>query len=169
MSQNTHPNTPFGKFFEKIGVWHPKIIDGIEDLYNKLHDVEKVEVTKASSWIAILNDNVGKTPEDIFKLIQVKFPDVTREYVTEKLNKLNAQILKVDASIPESFEDALTKLQDYLGKFQGNTWISMTRATVSVLADVLLNGQSPVQTIETVLEMVYQTFVKDKIPTTAKA
>lgn len=35
---NTHPNTPLGKLFFKLGIWHPDIEDGIVAAYNKLHE-----------------------------------------------------------------------------------------------------------------------------------
>src|SRR5689334_8678146 len=156
---NTQPSTPFGKFFAKIGIWHPKIEDGIEDLYNKLHDTEKQAVQNASGWIAIINSNLQATPDFVFDLIQKKFPGASKESITGALNKLNAEILKVDANTPDDFGTALSKLQDFLGKYQGNAWIAITRAVVAVLSDVLMNGTTPIQKIETVLEFVYRTFI----------
>jgi hypothetical protein len=160
---NTHPNTPFGRFFDRIGIWHPSIEDVVADLYNKLHDTEKKAVQGASGWIAIINANLQATPDFVFDLIHQKFPDVTKESIANALNKLNAEILKVDANTPDDFGTALSKLQEYLSKYQGNTWIAITRAVVAVLSDILLNGTTPIQKIETVLEYVYRTFVKDKV------
>jgi hypothetical protein len=160
---NTQPSTPFGKFFERIGIWRPSVEGAIEDLYNKLHDPEKEAVQNASGWIAIINANLQATPDIVFDIIQKKFPGATKESITGALNKLNAQILKVDASTPDDFSAALSKLQEYLSKYQGNTWIAITRAVVAVLSDVLMNGTTPIQRIETVLEFVYRTFIKDKV------
>jgi hypothetical protein len=160
---NTHPNTPFGKFFAKCGVWHPSVEDTLKALYDKLKEDEQIAIKTSSGWIAIVNTYLQDTPEDIFKMIQLKFPDVTKESVTDALNKLNAQILHIKDTTPDTYEDAMEILQTYLSKFQGNTWIAITRAVVTVLSDVLLNGASPIQTIETVLEYVYQTFVKPHV------
>jgi hypothetical protein len=160
---NTQPSTPFGKFFERIGIWRPSIEDAIEDLYNKLHDNEKKAVQNASGWIAIINANLQATPDFVFNLIQKNFPGMTKENITDALNKLNAEILKVDANTPDDLGAALSKLQDYLSKYQGNTWIAITRAVVAVLSDILMNGTTPIQKIETVLEFVYRTFIKDKV------
>jgi hypothetical protein len=160
---NTHPNTPFGKFFDKIGIWHPDIEDAVASLYNKLHNTEKTAVKNASGWIAIINSNLQATPDFVFELIQQKFPEVTKESIADALNKVNSEILKVDANTPDDFDTALAKLQDYLSKYQGNTWIAITRAVVAVLSDVLLKGTSPIQTIETVLEYVYRTFIKGNV------
>lgn len=160
---NTHPNTVFGKLFFKLGIWHHSFEEVIAGLYNNLHEDEKIAVQTASGWIAIVNTYLKDTPDDVFKMIQLKFPDVTKESITDSLNKLNGELLKVDANTPDDFNTALTKLQEYLSKYQGNTWIAITRAVVSVLTDILLKGASPIQTIETVLEYVYQLFVKPHV------
>lgn len=160
---NTHPNTPFGKLFFKLGVWQPTIEEAIAGLYNKLQDTEKTAVKDASGWIAIINANLQAAPDFVFDLLQKAFPGITKETATEKLNQLNAAILKVDTEIPDDFNGALGKLQAYLSKYEGKPWISITRAVVSVLTDIFLKGASPIQAIETVLEYVYRTFIKGKV------
>ena len=160
---NTHPNSPFGKFFYKIGVWHPSFEEGIVELYSKLHGSEQAAIKMASGWIAVINSNLQATPEVIFTILQTKYPGVTRQNVTNVLNELNGALLKIDTATPEDFNTALARLQEYLGKHEGNVWIALTRAAVGVLADIFLKGKSPIQVIETVLEYVYQTFIKGKI------
>src|SRR5690349_8342612 len=129
---NSHPNTPFGKFFAKIGIWHPTIEEAIEELYNNLDKDVKVAVKEASSWIAIINTNLDKAPDFVFDLIQKKFPNVTKEHITDSLNKVNAAIMKVDDVASDDFGTSLGKLQTYLGQHKGNTWITITRSVVSL-------------------------------------
>ncbi len=160
---NTHPNTPLGKFLDKIGIWHPSVEETFKNLYDKLHDTEKTAVKDASGWIAIINANLQATPDAVFNLIQNKFPGVTKESIAGALNKVNAAILKVDANTPNDFDAALGMLQSYLGQYEGNTWIAITKSVVTVLSDVFLKGASPIQSVETVLEYVYRTFIKGKV------
>lgn len=164
---NAHPSTPFGRFFNNIGIWRPSIEEAIESLYNNLHDTEKTAVKDASGWIAIINANLQGAPDFVFDLIQKKFPGVTKDSAAGTLNKVNAALMKMDADTPDNFEGALGKLQSYLSKYEGNTWIAMTKAVVTVLADVFLKGASPIQSIETVLEYVYRTFIKGKVAAVA--
>ncbi len=164
---NTHPSTPFGKFFSKIGVWRPSIEEAIKDLYDNLHDAEKTAVKEASGWIAIINANLQGAPDFVFDLIQKTFPEVTKESIATALNKANATLLKTESNTPDDFGTALAKLQSYLSQYEGNSWIAMTKAVVTVLADVFLKGASPIQSIEAVLEYVYRTFIKDKIVASA--
>lgn len=160
---NTHPNTPFGKFFYTTGIWHPSIEAGIIAAYDKLHDAEKAAVKQASGRIAVINATLQQTPDEVFTALHEQFPGVNREVLTQWLNQVNDAIFGIAAVVPQDFETALTELQEYLGRYTGNTWVSITRMIVAVAADVLLKGASPAAIIETVLEYVYQTFIKNKI------
>jgi hypothetical protein len=68
----------------------------------------------------------------------------------------------IDGEIPEDFDTALTKLQTWLSGFGGKSWVSIVRAVVEVGATFLKQGLS-IQTVETVLEYVYQAFVKPHV------
>jgi hypothetical protein len=89
---NTHPNTPFGKFLFKRGLWHETAEETIVDLYDKLHDGEKVAAQTASGWIAVINEYLPLVPASIFDKIQEKFPGISEETITEALNKVNTVI-----------------------------------------------------------------------------
>jgi hypothetical protein len=160
---NTHPNTPFGKFFNKIGIWHPDIEDAIKDAYEKLHYAEKEAVNNASGWIAVINSTLYQAPDIVFEILQKKYPGLKKETITDFLNNLNAKIHALDDYIPDTFEAALIKLQDYLSKYEGHTWAVITKAAVSIGTDILLIGASPIQAIEIVIEYVYQEFIKPKV------
>lgn len=162
---NTKPSTLFGHFFHRIGIWHPKFEETIEDIYGKLQTGEQEAIKQASGIIAIVNANLQLVPEQVWDIIQTKFPDVTEEHVTELINKLNATIAAVDDYISEDYGTALIKLQAYLAQYVNthNVWAAITRSVVEILADIKLNGKLNIQTITTVLEFVYQTFIKGKV------
>lgn len=165
-AKNTKPSTPFGKFFFKIGVWHPNAENTIAAMYEKLHTIEQEAIEKASSIIAIASQNVDQAPDFIFELIQKKWPDVTKDNAVVFLNNIATKMAYASEHTPTTFDAALAELQTYLGKFKDDGWIASVRAVVSVGAVFLtsLHGNTaPIQTIETVLEYVYQNFVKGKV------
>lgn len=160
---NTHPSTPFGHFFEKIGLWHPHFEDGIVGVYNQLADAEKIAIADASGWIAVINANLNAVPDFVFQLIQTKFPEATKDKVTEVVSKVNAALHLVEDNTPATFEDAVTALQAYLSKYDGSVWIAITKAVVSIAANILVDGKLSIETISTVLDLVYHTIVKPKV------
>lgn len=160
---NTQPSTPFGIWFAKHGIGKHKYYYGVVDTYESLEDDAKTALQYASGWVAVINANVEESPDFVFELIQKKFPDATKEHITEGLTRLAEALKLVTANIPTSLNDAITALQGYLSKFEGNTWVAIVRAAVTILADIIAGGKSPIQIIEMVLEFVYQTFIKGKV------
>jgi hypothetical protein len=160
---NTHPNTPFGKFFAKIGLWHPHFEGGIVGIYDQLAEAEQLAIADASGWVAVINANVQAAPDFVFELIASKFPGATKEKVTEVINKVNAALHLVEDNTPATFEDAVAALQAYLSKYEGNTWIAITKAVVAIAANILTAGTVSMETIYSVLDLVYHAIVKPKV------
>ena len=154
-------------FFSKLFAFKFK---GVTDLFNAmshcwkhLSDLEQAISLKASGIIAIINANVGMVPEDVFKLIQAKFPDVTEQWIHDTLNKA-ADFLKIgDGAAALSFQDAIKVFQQHLTTVTGNTWIAKTQHAVGAILTVLLPDTSPLNKITTILEYIYENFVKGKI------
>src|SRR5690348_10629415 len=113
---NTHPNTPFGKFFAKLGIWHPHFEDTIKAIYADLQDDAKEAIHAASGIIAVINEHLKEVPDFVYKAIQKKYPSITPEHLTELLNKLNSAIQGAGANLDDDYDTALTKLQQYLGQ-----------------------------------------------------
>jgi hypothetical protein len=157
---NTHPNTPFGKFFYSVGIWHPDLEDGIKAAYDTLHDTEKEAVKTASAWIAVINSSLYLAPDAVFELLAQKFPGITKEKLTAFLNNLNSQIAQADRNVPDDFGAAMEKMQSYLATYEGHSWAAITRAVVEIGAVILSGGKLDISLVGTILEYVYQTFIK---------
>lgn len=149
--------------FTKIGDWIANLFNAMKHYWNKLETTEQDISIKASGIIAILNANLDKTPEVILKLVQAKFPEVTAELLHEYLAK-GASVLKIaDGIAALSFEDAIKAYQTYLSTHTGNGWVATTQSAVSALLTVLLPETTPLQKITTILQFIYEHFVKGKI------
>jgi hypothetical protein len=162
--QNTKPSTPFGHFFNAIGLWKPNFEKSIVKIYEQLQDSERKAIEMASGWVAVVNTNLQATPDFVFDIIQQKFPGVSKEKIAEVFNKVNKALKLVDDNTPETFEDAVAVLQAYLSKFgEHAVWASATKMVVEIAANILTGKATPIQTISTVLEYVYQMFIKPKM------
>jgi len=155
-------------FLSSIGHFFTDLFSGIQKVWHSLTEAEQAVSIKASSIIAIINANLTAAPADVLSLIQAAFPTMTKEGLTDLLNKANQILGIADNAASGTFEQALQTLQAYLSKYQGNTWITITRAVVEILVTVLEPG-TIIQKIETVLEYVYQEFVKPKTQTTTSS
>lgn len=153
----------FSKLFAFKFHWVTDLFNAMQHGWNHLTEAEQSISLKASGIIAIINANADLVPEEVFKLIQVKFPDVTPEFVHDTLSKA-ADFLKIgDDAAQLSFQDAIKVFQAHLKDVTGNTWIAKTQHAVGALLTVLLPDTSPLNKVTTILEFIYEHFVKGKI------
>ena len=149
-------------FLKSRGLGFVSLFDWFASAWKKLSTTEKDAAVKASGIIAIINANLTATPDIVFQLIQIKFPDITKEKLTSYLSTITSTIKDVDGVVNADFATTLSNLQSYLGKYSGNQWVTITQGVVGLLAG-LLAPSTPIQKITLVLEYVYQNFIKGKI------
>jgi len=153
----------FSKLFAFKFKWVADLFNAMKKAWDHLAAEEQAISLKASGIIAIINANLDKTPEIVFQLIQAKFPDVTPEFAHDLLNKASNFLKIGDGVAALSLEDAIKALQAHLSSVTGNDWIATTQHAVGALLTVLLPSTSPLNKITTILEFIYDHFVKGKI------
>lgn len=149
--------------FKIIGAFFANLFTSMKKLYSKLTETEQRMSVVASTFFAIVNANMDKTPEALIRLIQLKFPDFTREQLTAYVNTLTNKMRLVDSFAAKTLEENLKLLQNHLSKFTGNGWKAETLNGVNILISLLLPG-TPLEKITIVLEYIYQKLVKGKVP-----
>lgn len=147
-----------------VGHFFSSLFTSTEKVYEELSEKEQQVSKQASGILAIINANLSTAPDIVWQLISTAFPELTKEQVTAALAKAGQVLGALDKTFSGSFEDALATLQAYLNGHEGNTWITITKAAASIIADVLAPG-TVIQKIELVMEYVYQTFIKGKVAT----
>ncbi len=151
------------KLFNFKFVWLKNLFNSMEKIWEHLGADEQAASLKASGYIAIINANLGQVPDVVFKLIQEKFPNVTPESVQADLIKAGTYLKIADGVATMSLEDAIKAFQTHLSSVTGNDWVATTQHAVAALLNVLLPSTTPLQKITTILEFVYDNFVKGKI------
>lgn len=153
----------FSKLFAFKFLWVKELFNSMEKAWDHLGADEQAISLKASGIIAIINANLSSTPDVVYKLIQLKFPDVTPETVQDALTKAGSFLNIADGIASMSLEEAITAFQTHLDSATGNDWVAKTQHAVSALLNVLLPTTTPLQKITTILEFIYDNFVKGKI------
>jgi predicted metallopeptidase len=147
-------------FFDFLGHFFENLFNATAKAYNSLHEKEQEALVKASSIIAVVNENINAAPEFVFELLQQKFPELTKEELLSKLNELNTTIHKVDSVLADTAEGALTNLQEYLKQYEGKQWVVIVQGVVGLLANILNPEIGAIQKVLLCVEYVYQHFVK---------
>jgi len=141
------------------------VFNEIKKVWKELSPEIQAATLQASGIIAIVNANVNAVPTVIWDLIQTQYPNITQAAVTAALVKANNTVNAANA-LEESatFEQALQTIQSYLNGLSGNSWITVTKTVVALLADIFAPGETVIQKIELCLEWVYQELVKPNVP-----
>lgn len=147
--------------FKIIATFFAGLFTSMKKLYSKLTEKEQELSLFASHFFAIVNENLDATPEVLFKIIQSKYPNFTRQQLTSYVNDLTNKMRIADSYAATSLEENLALLQKHLSKYSGNGWKAETLNGVNILITLLLPG-TPLQKITTVLEYIYTKLVKGR-------
>jgi hypothetical protein len=154
----------------KLGLFMKPIIKSGEDIYDLLTEDEKKAAQWSSGLIAIVNNNIDKTPSVIIQLVQTKFPDLSLDVIHGFIDTLLNKLKFVQGEIPLTLEDAVAKLQAFLKQHEGdhNVWGIISKAAVTVLT-LLFSPGSEAQKIEASLEYIYHLIVVPHVTATPTA
>ena len=154
------PKTFFGKLFEAIGSIFTHVFNGAKKTFNQLSDEQKEALKHGSGVMALITQELGKTPAEIRYLILTQFPDLD-------VPKLEAGLFQIAHSfnlLPKEndLEDIIGKLQTYLESLNGNFWDGITQAAANILAVFMAPAGTKFAAVASLMEYVYQTFFKKK-------
>lgn len=145
---------------DKLGHFFKGLFNEAERAWNKLEPEIQTALLHGSGVIAIVNENLDKTPDFVFELIQKKFPDLTEE-------KLKAGLVKVNEAfkIAEDINNAdlltlLKNLQTFLSSLHGSFWEGVSSTLAQLLSIALAPEMTPFAKISLLAEFVYNKFIK---------
>jgi hypothetical protein len=81
MSKNTKPSTPFGHFFQKIGIWHPTVWQTLEAIIHDPKSFEADVVSEVEKWLQQLKGVVAAVPKPLLDKSGVSQDEVQHQLV----------------------------------------------------------------------------------------
>jgi flavodoxin len=75
---NTHPNTIFGKFFNKVGIWHPTVWETIGYVIKNKKDVEDSVIAEVEGWLNNIKATLEAIPAFVLETLKVDKEDVEK-------------------------------------------------------------------------------------------
>jgi len=146
-------------FFDFLHIF-TDLFNSIEKAWNKLEPEVQSALIKGSGVISVINQNLQSTPQEVFDLIEKKFPDLTKEKLTDGLAKVTAG-LKVaqDTANPDALT-TIQNLQTYFSGLQGKFWQGASSTMSQILAIALSPDDTSFGKIAMFIEYVYRKKVK---------
>lgn len=160
MEQKDNIFDKIGDFFENFAEWVKGLFNAAEKAWHKLEPEIQDALLKGSGIIAVINENLGKTPDVVFELIQSKFPDISKEKLHEVLTVVDKQFGTAATIEDPDLLTTIENLQEFLSGLQGNVWQGISSSMAQVLSIAFADEKTPFAKIQMLMEYVYNEFVK---------
>lgn len=164
---STTPLAPIANkesLIERFGDWIEGLFHKSEDLYNSLTEAEKKAAVWGSGLISVANTYIESTPDELWTVIQQKFPDLSENVVHGFIDELRAKVDNTQSQIPLTLTDALAWLQAYLKQYHGDHAVLNAISTNAYnIITILLSPETPIEKIIGIGVYVYQLIVKPHV------
>jgi hypothetical protein len=146
-------------FFDFLHVF-TDLFNSVEKAWHKLDPAVQDALIKGSGVISIINSNLQATPDVVFDLIQKKYPDVTKEKLTEALANVTDKLNVAQGVASPDLLTTIQNLQTYFSGFQGKFWEGTASTASQLLSIALAPDETPFGKIALFMEYVYRKKIK---------
>jgi hypothetical protein len=146
-------------FFDFLHIFSD-LFHSTEKAWQKLEPEVQNALIHGSGIIKILNDNIEKTPDEIFALIQQKYPDITKEKLEGALTKVNTDLGIAGSAVAPDLETSIQNLQKYLSSLKGKFWETASSILSQSLAIIFAPDETPFAKVVQFIEWVFRKKVK---------
>jgi hypothetical protein len=148
------------KFLAKIGDFFSGLFNAARRTWKKLSPDVQNAMIHASGVIDIINNNVDKVPDFVVEIIQKKFPDLDLEKLKVGLHAVGTELNLLEGVNDPDLLTLIEKLQKHLESKQGKAWALISSSMSQILAVILAPAETKVAAIISLIEFVYQHFIK---------
>jgi hypothetical protein len=152
-------------FFGKVGDFFSHIFDGAKKTWDKLEPAIQSAMVDASGIIAVINQKIDATPDELKALIQEKFPNLPLEKIEEGVRKaaegVGAGVDATSGDLTHMLEVLQAKLQSVKAE-DGSKWAGLSSLGAKLIAVALAPKGTKWGVFESLMEFVFRTFVKGK-------
>jgi hypothetical protein len=143
--------------FQKIGHFFVGLFNAAKKAYENLSVEQQTALQNGSGIVDLINTMLDKTPEEIRAVIQAKYPNIDEKALESGLFQVaNTFGLQGVANLDE----AIAAIQKHLSSLDGKVWAVASHAAASALAIIFAPVETKVSAIVSLIEWVYQTFIK---------
>ena len=129
-------------FFDFLHIF-TDLFDSAEKAWHKLEPQVQNALLDGSGVVNIINENLQATPQQVFDLIQQKFPALTKEKLTEGLTKVSNGLKVAQDTGNQDLLTTIQNLQTFFSGLQGKFWESASSIAAQVLSTVLSPDDTP--------------------------
>lgn len=145
------------KLLQTIGHFFAGLFNEAEKAYSNLTPEQQAALVNGSGIVDIINSMLTAEAADVRKAIQEKFPNIDEQRLEQGLfavaNSLNLTGFT-------SVDDCIAALQKHFAGLTGKVWEGASHGAAGILAILFAPPETKFAAIASLLEWVYQHFIK---------
>ena len=146
-------------FFDFLHIF-TDLFNSAEKAWHKLEPEVQDSLIKGSGIIEVINKNIESTPDEVFELIQKKFPDVTKEKLEAGLQKVSEGFgIATDVTNTPDLQTLITNIQKYLSSLKGKFWESASSIAAQLLSIFFAPDETPFAKVVQFIEYAYRKII----------
>ena len=147
------------EFFKTI---FGNLFNAAKKTWNKISPELQKAMLSGSGIISIINEHVDASPTFIKEYIQLKYPELTPEKIHEALLKASEGLVIAQELNDTDLLTTIQKIQGYLKGLEGKVWANISQTLAKGIAAFLAPAETKFAAISSLIEFVFQTFIKGK-------
>lgn len=150
------------KFFKSVGSFFKGLFNASQKTWDNLSPEIKLAMEQGSKLVAVINENIDASPAFVFELMQLKYPEFTKEKLHEILQKGTEGLNVIGGVNNPEILTTIMNLQSYLGSLKGKAWANMSQTIGKGIAAFLAPKETKFAVISSLFEFLYQTYIKKR-------
>ncbi len=132
------------------------LFNSAEKAWHKLEPEVQAALIHGSGVVKVINENLDKTPDIVFSIIEKKFPDLTKANLESGLAKVNAAFGIAEGVDSPDLLTLIQNIQKYLSGLKGKFWENASSIISQTLAIALAPDETPFAKIVQFIEFVFR-------------
>jgi hypothetical protein len=147
----------------KIGEFFTNLFAGAEHAWKKLSPEVQAAMLKASGIVAVINANIGLTPQFILDAIKKKFPEFSEDKIKSILKSAGEGLAVGEGINSDDLLKMIEAFDAFLAKQKGTNWERMSRTIALGIAVALAPGATKLEALASLIGYVYHAYVKHDV------
>jgi hypothetical protein len=146
-------------FFDFLHIF-TDLFNAADKAWHKLEPAVQNALLDGSGVVTAISQNLDATPQEVFDIIQKKFPNLSKEKLAEGLQKVNAGFHIAENAEAPDLLGTIKNLQTYFSGLKGKFWESATSISAQVLSTIFSPEDTAFAKIAMLIEYVYRKKIK---------
>jgi hypothetical protein len=136
------------------------LFSSADKLWHKLEPQVQNALIEGSGVIGVISQNLEASPDEVFNIIQQKFPNLSKDKLAAGLAKVSDGFKIAENTDAPDLLSTIKNLQTYFSGLKGKFWESATSVSAQMLSTLFSPDDTAFAKISSLMEYVYHNKIK---------